>query len=325
MSGANPAGGVTTYSNSKSIREDLEDIIYSISPMDTWCLTNFGRSSANATLHEWQIDSFAAAAANAHVEGGDFSAVTAAQTVRIKNYCQISKKEVVVSGTQQAVTHAGMRDMMAYQMMKKAKELKRDMEFDILQANSATAGGVASARVAASLMTFLETSLHVHGSTQTTGTTTGWSATGIPNSDPSAGSATALTEGDLKTALQVAWTNGGETDVILTSAIIKQRIDAMTGIATRFRDVASSSQAQIIGAADVFVSDYGAHKVVISRYILAGSVICLDSKQWAIGYLRPFSTVDIAKTGDSEKKMVQAEWTLVGKNFTGTTKLTGMN
>ena len=51
MSGANPAGGVTTYSNSKSIREDLEDIIYSISPMDTWCLTNFGRSSANATLH----------------------------------------------------------------------------------------------------------------------------------------------------------------------------------------------------------------------------------------------------------------------------------
>lgn len=317
-----PAGNVSTYSNSASIREDLADVIYMITPMDTYCLSKFERQTADATLHQWQEDSLADfTVGNAVGEGADFSAVTAAATLRVKNYCQISNKEIVVTGTSEASRHAGMRSMMAHQLMKKGKELKRDIEAAILSSNSATTGAVNSARLSAGIVTYCETSLMIKGSTQSTATNTAWAAGGIPNSDLSIGSATALTAADLNTALQVAWTNGGETDVILTTAAIRSTISGFTGIATRFSDVAKGQEAVVVNSADVFVSQFGAHRVVTSRYAKAGTVYCLDTSMWAVAYLRPFMTLDIAKSGDSTKKMLLVEWCLVGKNHTSTTVL----
>ena len=84
-----PAGSVSTFSNSASIKEDLSDAIYMISPMDTYCLSNFARGTADATLHQWQEDTLKDfTSGNRAPEGGDFSAVTAAASLRIKNYTQ---------------------------------------------------------------------------------------------------------------------------------------------------------------------------------------------------------------------------------------------
>jgi hypothetical protein len=58
----NLTGTSTAYSVSASSgvggsnREDLEDIIYDLFPMDTWALTNLAKSKANATFHEWLGD-----------------------------------------------------------------------------------------------------------------------------------------------------------------------------------------------------------------------------------------------------------------------------
>ena len=323
MAGNQPAGAVSTFSNSASIREDLSDAIYMISPMDTYCLSNFGRGTADATLHQWQEDSLADfTAGNAKPEGGDFSAVTAAATLRIKNYTQISSKEIVVTGTQLASKHAGLRNMLAYQVMKAGKELKRDIEASILSKNTATAGAINSGRISAGIITYCETSLMVKNANQTVATCTAWATGGIPNSEPTFGaSATAITSVDLNTALQVAWVNGGETDTILTSATIRGTISAFTGIATRFSDVARNQEAVVVNSADVFVSQFGAHKLVTSRYGTAGVVYCLQTDMWQVNYLRGFTTENIAKSGDSEKRLLLAEWTLVGKNHTSTTIL----
>lgn len=43
---------VTRYDYSNSIREDLEDIIYNISPTRTPFMNNVGRTSADNTYHE---------------------------------------------------------------------------------------------------------------------------------------------------------------------------------------------------------------------------------------------------------------------------------
>ena len=43
-------------------REDLSDIIYDITPLDTPFMSNVARSSASAVYHEWQTDSLATAA-----------------------------------------------------------------------------------------------------------------------------------------------------------------------------------------------------------------------------------------------------------------------
>jgi hypothetical protein len=80
---------------------------------------------AKAVNHEWQTDELAAAASNANIEGDDSSTNTAVPTVRLNNYCQIFKKTIQVSGTQESVNKAGRDSEIAYQLMKRGKEIKR--------------------------------------------------------------------------------------------------------------------------------------------------------------------------------------------------------
>jgi hypothetical protein len=314
-----------TYQLDDPLREDLEDVIYNISPMDTYFLSNVERMKASATLHQWQIDTLAAAStANAAIEGDDFDPTAVADTTRYKNYTQILRKEVVISGTLEAVDKAGMDTQMAYQIAKKGKELKRDLEAILLHNKGATAGAAASARTMAGVENWIFNTAHVPANAgQTTSTTTA-PVSGVANNAPDDGSSTALSEAAVQTALATAWTEGGETDVIMVGTVLKRTLATFTGLATRFRDVGSKQQAQIIGAVDVYVSDYGNHKIVLSRYVRSTSVLFLEMSLWGVAYLRPFQAMDIAATGDAKKKMVLCEATLVAKNPLGHAKLTGV-
>src|SRR5687767_13966942 len=121
-------------------REDLEDIIYDISPMDTPFLSKAERVKADAVFHEWQTDSLASAGANRQLEGDDATGNTLNSTTRYGNYCQISRKTIVVSGTQRAVNSAGRKDELSYQVAKAGKAIKRDMEYALTR-NQASDNG----------------------------------------------------------------------------------------------------------------------------------------------------------------------------------------
>ena len=129
------SGTYLTYSAIGN-REDLTDQIYTISPTDTPFQAQIPATKALAVSHEWQTDSLAAAAANAQLEGDDFAYSTPAATTRLINTCQISYKTTIVSKTQDAVNKAGRAKEMVYQLMKRAKELRRDQEF-VLTGNQA--------------------------------------------------------------------------------------------------------------------------------------------------------------------------------------------
>ena len=119
-----------TYSqyDAKGEREDLSDIIYSISPTDTPMMSNIGKTKATGVFHEWQTDALAAAASNNHqIEGDEVAFNAMVPTARVGNRTQISRKAVIVSGTLEAVSKAGRNNEMAYQISKASKELKRDM------------------------------------------------------------------------------------------------------------------------------------------------------------------------------------------------------
>lgn len=129
------------------IREDLENVIYNISPTDTPFMSMIGRGKATATKHEWQTDSLASAdTSNKQVEGDDAAYATVAPTTRVSNYTQISRKAIIVSGTARAVDTAGRADEFEYQAAKRAKELKRDMESILCQNQDSSAGTVTVAR-----------------------------------------------------------------------------------------------------------------------------------------------------------------------------------
>ena len=103
----------TTYS-AKGIREDLSNVITNISPEETPFMSNIGRETVTNTLYEFQTDVLAAAAANAQLEGDDISSFDAVvATVRVQNYCQISRKTIVLSATEEVVNKAGRRSELA--------------------------------------------------------------------------------------------------------------------------------------------------------------------------------------------------------------------
>lgn len=112
---ASPAGTFTTYEGIGQ-REDLTDIIYNISPVETPFTTMAARTKAKARYHEWQTDSLVAAAANQQIEGDDLAATTAVVTTRLGNYTQILAKAIQVSDTMEAVDKAGRDSEVAYQL-----------------------------------------------------------------------------------------------------------------------------------------------------------------------------------------------------------------
>src|SRR5258708_31560812 len=101
-------------------REDLADEIYNISPTDTPFQANIGKVKARAVLHEWQPDALAAAAANAQLEGDDIQSFAAViPTSRVNNRYQIAYKNVLGSGTQDAVSKAGGQKALRHQLPKR--------------------------------------------------------------------------------------------------------------------------------------------------------------------------------------------------------------
>jgi hypothetical protein len=303
---AQPTNTFDTYDGANAIREDLADVIYNISPTETPFLSNASKGTATNTLHEWQTDSLAAVAVNAQVEGDDYNGDSRSATTRLTNYTQISAKAVTISGTDDAVNNAGMGIQMAYQLAKMGKEIKRDMENAIVGVEQAkVAGNASTARKSASVGTW-------YGSASNAATN------GTPSATPAGTGATAIaggtnrtyTEALLKAGLLKAFENGGEPDTVLMTASHKQLASAFAGVATKYKD---ASDKVSIGTTDIYVSDFGEVAFVPDRFQNANRVDILQMDMWSVDFLRAFQTTDLAKTGDSDKKLLLAEWTLVAK------------
>lgn len=305
---------MATYQTFQAIgeREDLSDVIYMITPTDTPMMSSIGKGKATAVFHEWQTDVLATAAHNKAVEGADGSSITATPTARVGNYCQISTKVVAVSGTLAASDKAGRRSEMAYQMAKVGKEIKRDMELTLVSNETASAGNASTARAAGGIQAWLASNKDL-GSGGTAGAS-GTTARGN-------GTDRAFTETILKNVIKQTYNSGGDPKIIMAPATAKVTLSGFAGIAAQRYLAPSDEPTTIIGAADVYMSDFGTMSVVPNRLMNTttesddGEVaLVIDPEMLAVAYLRPFQTVDLAKTGDSEKKQLLAEWTLEVRN-----------
>ncbi len=278
-----------TY-DATAIREDLSDVIYDISPTDTPFLSSItGKGSVSNTLFEWQTEALAAAVINNyHVEGAAAGTAATTATVRATNQTQISKKVVEVTGTHETVNNAGKKSEMAHQLAKASKELKRDMEGSLLADNAAAAGNATTARETRGAAHWITTNVVDAGTTSTHA---------------------AMTEADVLSAAEKVWTQGGEASTILLGATNKKLITAMNGRADAIRSVADNNMT-IQNSVDVYVSDFGTYNIIMDRFCDQDVVYFLDHDMWSVDYLRDFQTVDIAKEGDSEKKMLLVEYGL---------------
>lgn len=324
-------------SSGGGIREDLEDVIWDLFPEDTWAVSNLDKIDATATTHEWLAQQLAAAASNIGVEGDDATFTSLTSPARFGNYLQILSKTFLVSDTLEAVKKAGRGSEVARGAMVKMRELKRDMEYAITRNTIASAGSSTVGRTMTGMEnwiggylnnalvgTTITASTAVVATTSTVATTPA-AASGVPTTTLTDSTvATTWTGAILNLALQGAWSNGGNPSVILATAKNKTLIDSFTSIATRFVDVDASDQAPIIGASNVYVSDFGRHTIVLHRYMRDQNVLCLDPNYWAIAFLRRPMARELARTGDGTKYQIITEATLVARNPQASAKVVGL-
>ena len=318
------ANTATTYTGA-TIREDLSDVIYNIAPMDTPFLSGCSKGKAENTLFEWQVDTIQAGSANRHLEGDDSPAprdTSGEQPTQLQNYTQISRAVNMTSGTDQVVNYAGRGKAQADMLAKSGKRMKRDMEFMLTQNIVKAAGSTTGARATAGLPSWLNTG-YVNGGTGSGGAGS-LGTTAMTNGDALA----AATEANIKSVIKACFDAGGQPDMILVPSVVKQTISGLASAGSGSvslgvppRNNVGSGPATAVAAVDVYVSDFGTFKIVPDRNLatdsvgsVAGNAFFLDMDFWAINWLRPWHTETMAKTGDSIKQMLIAEYGLVSRN-----------
>lgn len=289
------------------LREQLADVIYNISPIDTPLFSGMARDKAKQTLFEWQTDSLAAVdTANKHLEGDDITTFPAVSpTVRVGNYTQISRKLLILSGTLEAVDKAGRKSELAYQIAKRGKEIKRDMEAIVFENLGGDAGGVSTERQTATLGAWVKSNTDF-GATGADPTYT----SGVPGAARTDGTLRAFTETILKSVAQEVWSSGGTLKNLFLGPYNKTVASGFTGVVSRNFDIsnAPAKPTAAIAAIDVYVTDFGTLRILPSRFQRERDGWYIDFDYLAVAYLRPFHTVKLAKTGDAEKRMLLVEW-----------------
>lgn len=301
------SGTLTTYQSTGN-REDLADMIWNTDPTDTPGISQvLGRTEATAVTHEWQTDTYAAAASNAAIEGDQASFSTPATTSRLSNVCQIFTKTLVVSRTQDVVRKAGRRSESDYQLGKRIVELKRDMEFVVMGNQAVNTGGTGTARAMRSLEAWYATN-DQRGTNGADGTTT-QAAT-----DATTAGIRAFNEVLLKAAIKAAWDAGGNPSVLVLGSWNKQTLSGFTGNATRMLDAPGK---RLIASIDVYESDFGALRAMPNRFSRSRTVHVLDPELVALAELDGFKLEPLAKVGDSRRWLATTEVTLEVRNEKG--------
>ena len=299
-----PAGTYAT-NDMVGIREDLSDVIYNISPVETPFQSMIPKVKATQMNHEWQTDSLAAAANNAVIEGDDVTVAASTPTVRLGNYTQLSHKSARVSSRARAVDTAGRKDELIYQIeMKRAKELKRDVETALLSNKPKVGGSDILAPELAGIGAWIATNDDFGA--------TGSSPSPVDGTDArNDGTQRPFTEDQLKTVMKMVFDEGGTPDVLMVGGFNRQ-------IASSFsqnKTVIQKAEDKTLHATfNVYESDFGSLKIIPNRFMRPREALVLQTDMWAFATLQDYHSFDLAKTGHADARVIAVEYTLEARN-----------
>jgi hypothetical protein len=267
------------------IREDLSDVINNIAPSDTPFYSMAKHVKATAALHEWQTDTLTAASAtNAVIEGDDVAADAATATVRLTNVTQLSDKAE-----------------MDYQLLLRGKELKRDVETQLLSNRPKVTGNDTTAPESAGIGAWI-------GTNDDFNTVDGGSPSPITGADARTdGTVRAFTEDQLKNVLLLCFNQGGNPSVLMVGGFNRQVASSFATGRTNIQPVTDDT---LHATFSVYESDFGTLKIVPNRFQRARDALVLDMDYWRVAVLQPMHSFDKAKTGHADTKVVAIEYTL---------------
>lgn len=300
-----------TYA-AKGIREDLSDVISRVAMEETPFISNAGKKSVSNTFFEWQQQDLAAVDLNnAALEGDDhtYSAVT--PTLRVGNFTQIMRKTFLISETEEKVRKAGRASEINYQKVLKGLEIRRDAEAILLSNQGAAAGdATTNPRKTGSVLAFIKSNVNMGagGASPT--------YTNIPTGTRTDGTQRAFSETIVKDLLQQLYKAGAKTDMVMVGPVNKQKFSTFAGIA-QLRTDTNKKTATIVGAADVYLGDFGPVSIVPNAFMRERDALFIDTDYVSINTLRSYQCEEMAKTGDARKFLCLAEWGLEVTNEKG--------
>lgn len=302
-----PANTASTPKYS-TLREDLEETVYSIAPTETPVMMLIGRKKKfTQPYHEWSTTDLAAADEdNAEIQGGDVTTDAPTTSLRLGNHAQLMDKVARVASTAQKSKVAGDIQKMAKQILFKSREIKRDMEKRIACNKVAVPATDSVAGKTAGIGAFLRTNVDrgVGGANPTlSGTTTGY-----PNAAPTDGTQREFTEDLLQNVVQGCWDNGATPTHVIVGSYNKRKASTFTGNAQKTSNAAAK---KVVAAVAIYESDFGTLQIVPARLTVARQALVLDPEHVGIGYLQPWHNFDLAKTGHSDQRAIAVEFGLV--------------
>jgi hypothetical protein len=273
----------TTY-DIVGAKEDISDIITSLTPTKTPFQSMIGSESIKNRIHQWQEDALASAAANAQLEGFTAADKTLVATTMRSNNTQILSTTVNVSGSTDAEATYGRAKETAYQLRKASQELKRDLEYALVtSAQTAVVGSNGVARVFAGVQAQI-------------------------NSGMTTAVAGALTEAAFAANNQLLYTAGSEATTFMVKPADAVRVAAWASATGRTRDV--GDEQKIVMAINVLITPFGTLRVVINRAMPTANALLMDADYWKLLAFRPWFRETLAKTGDSNRIMIVGEYSL---------------
>lgn len=297
----------TTQSMAFRNREDLDKMMTLITPTDTPFQQMIGSDTVNSRTPEWSTETVRASNHdNKVIEGDDVTNDSQVVPVVVKNHCQTFDEVIGVSDISSLVKTIDGRKELARQVVNAGTALKLDQEkrlcgnYASVAATTSVAGECAGAQAWITSNANLGASATGGGYSSGTGLVTAYSG----------GTDRTLTASIFKTTIQTAWTNGrGSLTDVLVGSTLKVAISGFTGVVQATNEV-SKSNVTILGAVDVYKSDFGFHKISPSREMEAKSILILTPEKWKKGVLDSYNVEDLAKTGHNTRKLLRTTITL---------------
>lgn len=278
-------------------------VIYDISPTETPFLNSVAHVDATQQTHEWQTDSLASASNNAVIEGDDADADSSSSTTRLNNVTQLSDKVARVTSRARAVNTAGRADELDYQMLKRGRELRRDMETALLDNKAKVTGNDTTAPELAGIVSWINTNEDAASD--------GSAPSGDGSDTRSNGTRRAFEEDQVKTVLKDVFDSGGMPDTLMVGPFNRQIASSFSNGRTNMQKVEDEA---LHASFSVYEGDFGVLKIIPNRFQRARDALILQMDMWAVAFLQNFHTFDVAKTGHSDARAIASEYTLEARN-----------
>lgn len=301
------------------INEDVMQQIWDISKIPLPLTDMISSDNVSNAYFEWTTDKLGDPELGGWVvDGSDSDQNDSAFGKRLGNHAGILTKEVQVSERAQASGTIGRGNELSYQVMMRQRELRRNVEANALGIQGSQADdGDATPGIPAGLGCML--TLYDNGS----GAAGGAFAAGAWTA-ATPGTAQALTETDVRNAIQEAWEDGANVDYLMSvPGLIRKLSEYMftssSRIATLTREtqgVGEGGAATAVGSVNVFITDFGQTVTFVPNRIqqLAAAGVAaayvLDPDYIRLSYLKGYRTAPLAKTGLADKRQMAVDWGL---------------